>query len=111
MYNFNFLKNEKLIQIFDDIWIKEGNNEKITTIALTNQRLLFLDYNNNDSRENLRIIGKLNYIRYKEIYYVIELKDIKYTSKEDNYIIHTLNNNIEFSNQELFNLINKKKSD
>lgn len=48
MYNFDFLKNEELIEIFEDVWIVQGNNEKCTTIALTNQRLLFLDYDKYD---------------------------------------------------------------
>ena len=109
MYNFNFLKNEKLIQLFEDLCVKEGNNEKITTVALTNQRLLFLDYDNNDTRENLRISNKFNYIRTKEAYYVIELKDIKEINKKENYIIYTLNHKIEFDNKELFKLLNNIK--
>ena len=110
MYNFNLLKNEKLIQVFDDIWIKEGNNEKVTTIALTNERLLFLDYEINDPRENLRIINKLNYIKTKEVYYSINLEDIKDITKKDNYIIHTINNkNIEIDNERLGHLIKKQK--
>lgn len=40
----------KISKIFDNLYIKQGNNEKITSTILTNQRLLFLDYivlNNN----------------------------------------------------------------
>ena len=40
----------KISKIFDNLYIKQGNNEKITATILTNQRLLFLDYivlNNN----------------------------------------------------------------
>ena len=40
----------KISKIFDNLYIKQGNNEKTTSAILTNQRLLFLDYivlNNN----------------------------------------------------------------
>lgn len=110
MYNFNFLRDEKLIQVFDDIWIKVNDKEKITTIALTNKRLLFLDYDNNDYRENLRISGKLNYIRYKEVYYMVKLENIKNMANNDTYIINLIDGrNIEFDNEELYHLIKKQK--
>ncbi len=106
MYNFNLEDNEKLIQVFDDTWIRQGKNEKITTIALTNKRLLFLDYDNNDPRENLRISGKINYVRYKEVYYYIELGNIKNIVKSETYIINLIDGrNIEFNNEDLFKLI------
>ena len=73
MYNFDFLKNEELIEIFEDVWIVQGKNEKCTTIALTNQRLLFLDYDKFDSRENLRVGRGVEYARFKEVYYSIDL--------------------------------------
>ena len=113
MYNFDFLKNEELVQIFEDVWIAQGENGKNTTIALTNQRLLFLDYDNNDPRENLRISGKLNYIRYKEVYYMINLESVKSITNNDTYIINLIDGrNIEFDNEELYHLIKmqKKKS-
>ncbi len=108
MYNFNFLRDEKLIQVFDDIWIKVNEQEKITTIALTNKRLLFLDYDNNDYRENLRISGKINYVRYKEVYYFIELENIKNIVKSETYRIDLSNSKtIDFNNEDLFKLIEK----
>ena len=55
MYNFVLQKGEETIQIFDDIYIKQGQNEKETTIILTNQRLLFLEYLADDPNEILRI--------------------------------------------------------
>lgn len=110
MYNFNLEDNEKLIQVFDDIWIRQGKNEKITTVALTNQRLLFLDYDNNDPREDLRISGKLNYIRYKEVYYMINLESVKSITNNDTYIINLIDGrNIEFDNEELYHLIKMQK--
>ena len=112
MYNFNFEKEEKLIEIFENIHINNNQEEKNTTIAITNKRLLFLDYlNTNDGREALRITNKLNYIRYKEVYYQINLIDIKLTKELDYYKV-TKNNEIIFNfyNNELYNLIKKEIS-
>ena len=39
MYNINLLKNEQVIAVFDDTFIKQGKNQKLTTIAITNQRV------------------------------------------------------------------------
>ena len=50
MYKYILNDNEDIIKIFDNLYIKQGNNEKTTSAILTNQRLLFLDYivlNNN----------------------------------------------------------------
>ena len=50
MYKYTLNDNEDIIKIFDNLYIKQGINEKITSAILTNQRLLFLDYivlNNN----------------------------------------------------------------
>lgn len=109
MYNFNLLNDEKLIKVFDDIWISQNEKEKNTTVALTNQRLLFMDYDKNDYREDLRVGRGVNYIRYKEVYYFLELKNINSISKkEDFYSINIKNSNsIEFDNTELYKLLKK----
>ena len=109
MYNFDFLKNEELIEIFDDVWIAQGKNEKCTTIALTNQRLLFLDYDKLDPRENLRIGRGVDYARFKEVYYSIDLKDIKKVSNKDGITIIILadNSSIEIENDDIYKLIQK----
>ena len=44
MYSLELMNNEEVIRIFDEIFVKQNKNEKITTIVLTNKRLLFLDY-------------------------------------------------------------------
>ena len=44
MYKYTLNDNEDIIKIFDNLYIKQGNNEKTTSAILTNQRLLFLDY-------------------------------------------------------------------
>ena len=107
MYNFNFLENEKLIDIFDNTLIKQGNNEKITTIALTDKRLLFLDYLNiNNGIEAIRISRGVHYTRYKEVYYQIDLNEIK-SLFENEYFSITLKDKttIEFNNEQLYKLL------
>lgn len=112
MYNLNLSKNEKLIQIFDNILITNNNQEKTTTIAITNKRLLFLDYlNTNDALDALRITNKLNTIKYKDIYYELNLSDIKLT-KLSNYYTISKNNELIFNfyNQEIYNLLKQELS-
>lgn len=106
MYNFNFVENEELIEIFDEVLIKQNENEKITTIALTNKRLLFLDYITNDGLEVLRITNKLNLIRSKEVYYIIELNNIESIIEEEYYRI-TLKDKttFEFNEKKLYELL------
>lgn len=108
MYNFNLVEHEELIKLFDSVWISQNNNEKNTSIALTNKRLLFLEYSKNDPNEVLRTARGLEYPRYKEVYYQISLGDIKKITKEENYSITLVNNNLfEFDNRELFDLLKK----
>jgi hypothetical protein len=110
MYNINLLKNEQVIAVFDDTFIKQGKNQKLTTIAITNQRLLFLDYFNETSiEETLRIAKGIDYLRQKEIYYKIELKDITEVLEDDYYYIKLKDNTIiEFDEEELYNLIKEQ---
>ena len=109
MYNFDLLKGEKLIEIFENAWISQGDNEKNTTIALTNKRLLFLDYDKNDPREDLRVARGVDYMRYKEIYYSLDLKDIvRVIDEKDCYIIDIGSNKIFFEDEKLFKLLKKK---
>lgn len=108
MYNFNLLNSEEIIEIFDNVWIRQGDNEKQTTIALTNQRLLFLEFPKDDPNEVLRIARGIDYLRYKEVYYVIELIDIKEINYDENYsIILNDNTSFEFDNSKLFELLKK----
>jgi len=110
MYNFNFLENEKLVEIFEEVLVKQGNNEKITSIALTNKRLLFLDYITNDGYEALRITKGINFIKYKDVYYQCDLKDICSITDGEYYKI-TLNNDLyfEFNNERLYNFLKGNK--
>lgn len=109
MYNFNLLPNEELIQVFDNVFIKQEENEKTTTIALTNKRLLFLDYVIlNEGLEVLRIARAADYIRYKDVYYEINLNDIESVIKGKVYqVILTNKMTFEFDNEELYKLLQR----
>lgn len=107
MYNFELVDNEEIIKIFDEVFIKQEENEKNTTIILTNKRLLFLDYvTPNEGLEVLRIARGLDYIKYKEIYYQIDLNDIENIISGKYYQIILKNKmTFEFNDEELYNLL------
>ena len=109
MYNFNLNTNEELKEVFKDILIKLGDIEKTTTIALTNKRLLFLEYINNDPDEVLRISRGVNYIKYKEVYYELNLEDINVMNANGNFLV-LLNNEciFEFDDLNLYKKITNK---
>ena len=105
MYNFELMGNEKLIKIFDDLLIKQNKISKFTTLILTDKRLLFLKYVN-DYRENLRIGKGVDYIKYKEVYYQINLIDIKDIVHDKYYKVVMQDETIfEFNNNNLYKLI------
>ena len=109
MYNFNFIENEELREVLNEVYVRQNNNEKMTTIALTNKRLLFLDYITNDGLEALRITNKMNLGRSKEVYYSIDLEDIKLLSEKEYYNIVLKNGmEFEFNNKELYELLGGK---
>lgn len=107
MYNFELMDDEKVIRIFDEVFIKQGENEKNTTIILTNKRLLFLDYINvNEGLEVLRIARGADYIKYKETYYQIDLNDIVDIIKNQYYQVILKNDvTFEFDNEKLYSLL------
>ena len=75
MYDFKLNKNEEIKLISDNTIIYTAKEEKNITCIITNQRLLMLDYPSgiHNSAEDLRISGKMNYIRKKEIIEEIDL--------------------------------------
>ena len=95
MYKYILNDNEDIIKIFDNLYIKQGNNEKTTSAILTNQRLLFLDYIvQNEGLEVLRIARGSQAIQYKEAYYQIILNDIKMINKKSAIVNYILEDNI-----------------
>lgn len=106
MYNFNFMNGEKLIDIFDEVLVIQNDKEKVTTIVLTDKRMLFLDYITNDGLEVLRITKGINFTRYKEVYYEIDLNDVRGLDHDEYYRV-ILNDGtlFEFNNQKLYKLL------
>ena len=90
MYDFNLNNDEEIRLIYDNVKINIGVDWIEYTCIVTNKRLLFLDYPNaiNNSMEDLRISGKINYIRKKEIVTEVYLSDIeKVVNENDDYKI------------------------
>ena len=88
MYDLKLNKNEKIVIISDNTQILNQNHEYTTII--TNERLLILDYPSNyhNSKEELRILNKMNYIKTKEIILEIKLSQINdIKTKDDNATI------------------------
>ena len=75
MYDIKLEKNEQIILISDNTII----NDKLYTSVITNKRLLILDYPSqyHNSKEELRILGRINYIKMKEVIFSKNLKEIK----------------------------------
>lgn len=111
MYDIDLEKNEDVVKIFEDIFIKQGDNEKYTTIILTNKRMLFLDYlAPNEGNEVLRVARGANYFRYKEIYYQFNLDNIKSVSESGESLYKVILDNkmtFEFDNDDLYDLLIK----
>lgn len=100
MYDFKLNENEKIKLISDNAIIYTTKNKINVTCIITNKRLLILDYPSgvHNSAEDLRISGKMTYIRKKEVIGEIDLKDIENIIKESDYY------KIEFNNNEYINL-------
>ncbi len=100
MYDFKLNKNEEVKLISDNTIVYTAKEDKNVTCIITNQRLLILDYPSGiyNSAEDLRISGKMTYIRKKEVIGEIDLKDIENIIKESDYY------KIEFNNNEYINL-------
>lgn len=87
MYDFKLNRNEKIKLISDNTLIHTSAGNKELTCIITNQRMLILDYPSGmyNSAEDLRISGKISYIRKKEMIEEINLEDIKSIIKENNH--------------------------
>lgn len=107
MYNFELLNDEKIKKIIDDVLIYTDN--KRYTFIITNQRLLILDYPSgyHNSMEDLRISGKMNYVRMKEIILEKNINDIDRVLHEvDKYVIKFKDDSfIEMDNSDVYKII------
>ena len=97
MYKYELSDSEETVDVFDELFVKQGKNGKNTTAVLTNERLMFLDYLIPDEgAEVLRIARGLDYIKYKEVYYQIFLMDIEELNVKNKYYEIVLKNKIKF---------------
>ena len=100
MYDFKLNKNEEIKLISDNTIIYIAKEEKNVTCIITNKRLLILDYPSGirNSAEDLRISGRMTYIRKKEVIAEIDLKNIETITKQNNYY------KIQLKNKKYINL-------
>lgn len=100
MYDLKLNKNEEIKLISDNTIVYTATEERNVTCIITNQRLLILDYPSSiyNSAEDLRISGRVTYIRKKEVIGEMNLKDIETIIKETDYY------KIKLKNKEYINL-------
>lgn len=109
MYNFSFEEGEELIQVFDPIYIKQGEVEKNTAVAVTTQKILFMSYMNDDPFEDMKAGNVIGVIKFKRPFYEIPLVNIQKVEKDELYKITMYNGmNFEFENDDLYNLLVKR---
>lgn len=103
MYNFNLEKNESLISVFDDVLIKQNNNQKIVSVAITDKRILLLDYVSVEPFETLKAAQASHYIKMKEVFFSKKLKEIKNIENKSLYRLTFKDDfSFEFDNDDLF---------
>lgn len=85
MYNFKLIDGEEIEVICDDVLV--GPDDKKCTVIITNKRFLVLDYPGmiNNSAEELRILGRMNTVRMKEIIFETNIYNIKRVVKDGEY--------------------------
>ena len=82
------------------------NNEKMYTVIITNYNLYILDIPSkiHNSNEDLRISGKLNYIKKKEVIYKNSLLNINTITK--NRITFKDNTHLNINSKSVINKLN-----
>lgn len=113
MYDFKLNKNEKINLISDNTVIYTDTDKRNVTCIITNQRLLILDYPSgiHNSKEDLRISGKMTYIRKKEIICEIKLQNIiSIIKKKDSHKIELNEGFINLKDDEIIKYLNKEKN-
>ena len=111
MYDFTLNKNEEIELISDDTVVYLENEIKNVTGIITNQRFLLLDYPSGiyNSAEDLRISGKMTYIRKKEIICEIKLQKIKsIINDKDCYKIELDVGHINLKDDEIIKWLKRK---
>ena len=94
MYDIKFLSDEKIELISDNTLVYTKEGDKNCSSVVTNIRYLILDYPSGvyNSMEDLRISGKINYIKKKEIILSVNISDIDKIVRDNDYDKIVLNN-------------------
>ena len=94
MYDIKFLPDEKIELISDNTLVYTKEGDKNCSSVVTNIRYLILDYPSGvyNSMEDLRISGKINYIKKKEIILSVNISDIDKIVRDNDYDKIVLNN-------------------
>lgn len=112
MYDIKILDNEKIELISDDTFVYTPNGDKTCSSIVTNIRYLILDYPSKiyNSMEDLRISGKITYIKKKEVILSININDIDKIEKDNDYHKILLNSKeyILINDNEIINYLKSK---
>lgn len=89
MYEFDKLKNEKIVLISDNSFLKINDNWNSISTIITNKRLLLLDYPSKVSnyQETMRVSRGMDYIQKKEVLFKVNLNEILKIEKDNKYLL------------------------
>ena len=108
MYNFDLEKGEKVIDNFDDVYVKTGNDILCVSVIITNLRLLFFDYPKDINP--FKFGRSTNTLTSKEEILEVKLADIKDIKKVKDFYKYTLNDEKYFmlSDENTYRIVSKK---
>ena len=111
MYDFKLEQNEEVKLISDNTIIYFDKESKNYTSIITNKRLLILDYPSgvHNSAEDLRISGRMTYIRKKEVISEIYLNDMVSLENEKQFYKIILRNGkyLNINDDEIINYLKR----
>ena len=111
MYDFKLEQNEEIKLISDNTIIYVDKESKNYTSIITNKRLLILDYPSgvHNSAEDLRISGRMTYIRKKEVISEIYLNDMISLENEKQFYKIILRNGkyLNINDDEIINYLKR----
>lgn len=111
MYDFKLEQNEEVKLISDNTIIYFDKESKNYTSIITNKRLLILDYPSgvHNSAEDLRISGRMTYIRKKEVISEIYLNDMISLENEKQFYKIILQNGkyLNINDDEIINYLKR----
>lgn len=110
MYNYCLLENEEVINIFDDILLKIGNDNIDVSVIITNMRFIILSLPKD--KESFRV-GRLLIDKpmSKEIIFETDINNIINIKKEDDYYKYILKDTNYFylNSNKIYNFLHQNK--